>query len=82
MKINSASTSTDPKLTSIGHGQHAGASMLELEVFVLEFASVDAFAASAIAVSHVSTLTHETRDDAVESRFPVTETRLTCRRGQ
>ena len=40
--------------------------MLELKVLILELGTVDGLAASAIALSKVSTLDHELLDDSVE----------------
>lgn len=41
--------------------------MFEHKVLVVKLASVDGFAASAIVVGEVSSLTHELRDDPVEA---------------
>ena len=52
--------------TSVGHRQQVGSVVLEFEVFVVEFGSIDGLAASAVASSEVAALTHELRDDSVE----------------
>mmetsp|Transcript_9809 Transcript_9809/g.24474 ORF Transcript_9809/g.24474 Transcript_9809/m.24474 type:complete len:262 (+) Transcript_9809:106-891(+) len=57
----------------VGHGEHAGAGVLELEVLVLELRSVDGLAASAGAVGEVASLDHELRDDPVEGGVLVVE---------
>merc|ERR1719476_983324 len=51
----------------IGHGQDAGASVLEHEILVGELASIDGLAASAVASGEVASLAHEVRDDPMES---------------
>jgi len=51
----------------VGHGKDARASVLQLEVLVLELHSVDGLAASAVPGSEVSALAHEVGDDAVEA---------------
>lgn len=42
--------------TSIGHGEDTGASVLELEVLVLELVAVDGLATGAVVVSEVTSL--------------------------
>lgn len=59
--------------TSIGHGQEERSVMLQLEVFILEFSTIDGFAASAIASREIATLNHELFDDAVEERALVVQ---------
>jgi len=51
----------------VGHGKDSRASVLQLEVLILELHSVDGLAASAVPGSEVSTLAHEVGDDAVEA---------------
>lgn len=41
--------------------------MFEHKVFVVKLASVDGFAAGAVVVGEISSLTHELRDDPVEA---------------
>mmetsp|Transcript_12582 Transcript_12582/g.27172 ORF Transcript_12582/g.27172 Transcript_12582/m.27172 type:complete len:213 (-) Transcript_12582:10-648(-) len=53
---------------SVGHGQHAWASVLQLEVLVRKPGAVDGLATSAVTASEVSTLDHELRNDPVELR--------------
>jgi hypothetical protein len=50
----------------VGHGQDAGAGVLELEVLIRELGAVDGLAAGASAVGEVAALDHEVGDDAVE----------------
>jgi len=57
----------------VGHGQGAGAPVLQLEVLVTERVSVDALAAGAVVVGDVAALDHEAIDDAVEARLLVVE---------
>ena len=52
--------------TRVGHGEDAGAGVLELEVLVGELGAVDGLAAGAVVVGEVATLAHEVGDDAVE----------------
>lgn len=54
--------------TSVGHRHDAGSSVLQGEVFILEFISIDGLASSAVVVGEVTALAHEVRDDAMESR--------------
>jgi len=51
---------------SISHGQVSGSGVLQLEVLITELLTIDGFAASAVVVGEVSSLTHEVGDDAVE----------------
>ena len=53
--------------SSVSHGQDSRTGVLETEVFVIEFATVNGFAPSTIKVGEVSSLAHEVRDDTVES---------------
>merc|ERR1712035_295929 len=57
----------------IGHGEDAGASVLELEVLVLEPVTVDGLATSAVVVGEVTALAHELLNDAVERGALVAE---------
>jgi hypothetical protein len=52
---------------SVGHGEDTGASVLEVEVLVLELLAVDGLSAGAVAAGEVTTLKHELGDDAVEA---------------
>ena len=52
--------------TSVGHGEDAGAGVLEAEVFVSELFSVDGFTTTAVALGEITTLDHEGRNDTVE----------------
>ena len=52
--------------TRVGHGEHAGTGVLQLEVLVGEALAVDGLAARAVALREVSALDHEVGDDAVE----------------
>merc|ERR1719272_1480745 len=64
-------------LARVGHGEEAGARVLELEVLILELLAVDGLAAGAVAVGEVTTLDHEVLDDPVEARALVAEALLT-----
>lgn len=48
--------------------------MLQGEVFVFEFVTVDGFAASAVVVGEITSLTHEVWNDTMESGSLVSET--------
>lgn len=52
--------------TSIGHRQPTSAVVLELEVFVGEFFTIDTAATSAVTSGEISSLDHEVFDDSVE----------------
>mmetsp|Transcript_23084 Transcript_23084/g.32566 ORF Transcript_23084/g.32566 Transcript_23084/m.32566 type:complete len:203 (+) Transcript_23084:478-1086(+) len=52
--------------SSVGHGQQARGTVLQLEVFVAELAAVNRFTASTISTRKVTSLKHEPRDDAME----------------
>ncbi len=64
--------SCDEKLGSIwvgsgiGHRQKSWTGMIMLEIFVIEFLSVNGFASSSIMVREITSLKHELRDDSVE----------------
>jgi hypothetical protein len=52
-------------------------SVLQLEVFILEFESIDTLATSAIMIGEITTLAHELRNNAVKNRSFVAKTLLT-----
>jgi len=52
--------------TSVGHRQDTRASMLEGEVLVGEFLTVDGLTTSTVSASEVTTLAHELRDHTME----------------
>lgn len=54
-------------LASVGHGEEIGLGVLDLEVLICEFFSIDGLASSAVMVGEVSTLSHEVLDDSVEA---------------
>jgi len=58
---------------SVGHGQDAGALVLEGEVLVGELGAVDGLAASTIAFGEVAALDHKVLDDAMELAALVAE---------
>lgn len=62
--------------SSVGHRQRSRSGVLQCEVLVGEFLSVDRFATSSVVVGEVSTLAHEVRNDAMECRVFVTEALL------
>eukprot|EP00534_Pseudo-nitzschia_fraudulenta_P011629 CAMPEP_0201215244 /NCGR_PEP_ID=MMETSP0851-20130426/188858_1 /ASSEMBLY_ACC=CAM_ASM_000631 /TAXON_ID=183588 /ORGANISM="Pseudo-nitzschia fraudulenta, Strain WWA7" /LENGTH=251 /DNA_ID=CAMNT_0047504689 /DNA_START=202 /DNA_END=958 /DNA_ORIENTATION=- len=53
--------------SGIGHAQVHGPFVLQIEIFVLEFASVDALSSATVVHSEITTLDHEVGNDAVES---------------
>lgn len=59
--------------TSVGHGQKTLFVVLDFEVLILKLGSIDALSTSAIATGEVTTLDHETGDDAVELAALVVE---------
>lgn len=59
--------------SSIGHGQNTLASVLHLEVLIVELAAVDGFATSAVALGEVTSLNHELGNDTVEATALVVE---------
>eukprot|EP00304_Pavlova_gyrans_P012262 CAMPEP_0206056596 /NCGR_PEP_ID=MMETSP1466-20131121/42559_1 /ASSEMBLY_ACC=CAM_ASM_001126 /TAXON_ID=44452 /ORGANISM="Pavlova gyrans, Strain CCMP608" /LENGTH=341 /DNA_ID=CAMNT_0053431833 /DNA_START=89 /DNA_END=1112 /DNA_ORIENTATION=+ len=61
----------------VGHGQDAGARVLELKVLVLELLAVDGFSPRAITLGEVTPLAHEARDDSVEDGVLVPKPLLT-----
>jgi len=50
----------------IGHGENAWSGMLQGEVFVLEFHSVNGFTSSSVSCSEVTSLAHKVGDHAME----------------
>jgi len=52
--------------TSVGHGEDARASVLQLEVLISELLAIDGLATSAVAASEITTLAHEIVDDTME----------------
>jgi len=62
--------------TSVGHGEDAGAVVLELEVLILELVAVDGLSSSAVVVGEVTALAHEVGDDPVEGAALVAEALL------
>jgi len=67
--------------SSIGHAEDTGASVLELEVLVLELVAVDGLAAGPVVVGEVPPLAHEVGDDSVESRATVPKAFLSSAKG-
>ena len=59
--------------SSVGHGEDTGTGVLELEVLIIEFITVDGLAAGTVLIGEVTTLAHETGDDAVEGGLGVTK---------
>jgi len=55
-------------LSGIGHGEDAGLGVLEFEVLVIELIAINGLATSTVALGKVTTLKHEVRDNAMESR--------------
>jgi len=53
--------------TGIGHGQKTRSGVLNIEVFILEFSTIDGFTTSTVASSEITTLSHELGDDSVEN---------------
>jgi len=54
--------------SGVGHRQNTWASVLQLEVLVLELVAVDGLAPGSVVVGEVATLAHEVGDDTVERR--------------
>jgi hypothetical protein len=50
----------------VGHGEHAGSRVAQLEVLVGELGAVDGLPSGAVAAGEVAALAHEAGDDAVE----------------
>lgn len=55
-------------LARVGHAEHASLGVLQLEVLIWEFISVDGLPTSAITIGEVTALDHESLDDTVEGR--------------
>ena len=53
---------------SVGHREHTLVLVTVPEVFVRELSAIDALTASAVAVSEVTTLSHESFDNSMEGR--------------
>lgn len=59
--------------TGVRHGEDAGTGVLLHEVLVGELGAINRLAAGSVSGGEVATLTHETRDHAVEGRALVVE---------
>jgi len=68
-------------LARVGHRQNTFAGMLLNEVLVGEFVAVDRLAAGAVAIGEIASLTHESRNDAMEGRPGVSEALLARAKG-
>lgn len=66
---------------SIGHRQDTRASVLQDEVLVTEFFTIDGLATSAIVVCEITSLQHEVGDHSVEGGALVTEALLASAQG-
>lgn len=60
-------------LASIGHGQHATSSVLDLKVLIIKLGTVDGLATRAVLVLEITALRHESGDDAMENAALVAE---------
>lgn len=67
--------------TSVGHRQDSRASVLQREVLVFEFVTINRFATSAVVVGEVTALAHEIRNDSVEGATTVSKTFFTSAQG-
>jgi len=67
--------------SGVGHGQNSGSGVLQLEVLILEFVSVNRLSTSSVVVGEVATLAHEVGDDTVEGGALVAETLLAGAKG-
>lgn len=67
--------------SSIGHGQDARASVTQGEVLIGKLLAVNGLPACSIAISEVTTLTHEVGDHTVEAAALVTEALLPSAQG-
>mmetsp|Transcript_98389 Transcript_98389/g.190025 ORF Transcript_98389/g.190025 Transcript_98389/m.190025 type:complete len:210 (+) Transcript_98389:43-672(+) len=52
--------------SSVGHAEETGSGVQQVKVFILKLVTINAPAASTIEICEISTLDHETRDDAVK----------------
>eukprot|EP00538_Stauroneis_constricta_P007049 CAMPEP_0119545972 /NCGR_PEP_ID=MMETSP1352-20130426/570_1 /TAXON_ID=265584 /ORGANISM="Stauroneis constricta, Strain CCMP1120" /LENGTH=213 /DNA_ID=CAMNT_0007590611 /DNA_START=130 /DNA_END=771 /DNA_ORIENTATION=- len=52
--------------SGVGHAENSWASVLELEVFIGELSSVDGLSSGSVVVGEITSLAHESWDDAVE----------------
>lgn len=59
--------------SSVGHGQNTLASVLHLEVLVVELVAVDGLATGTVALGEVTSLDHKLGNDTVESAALVVE---------
>ena len=50
----------------VGHGQLTGLGVLQGEVLISKFLTIDGLAAGSVAASEVAALKHELRDDSME----------------
>jgi hypothetical protein len=60
----------------VGHGEQAGAGVLQLEVLIGELLAVDGLATGAVAAGEITALDHKVLDNAVEAGALVPETLL------
>jgi len=63
-------------LSGVSHTQKTGSGVLQLEVLIWKFLAVNGFATSSVSSCKVTTLAHETSDDAVKLGTFVAETLL------
>lgn len=66
---------------SVGHGQDAGAGVLQAEVLIGELVAIDGLASSAVVVGEIAALAHEVWNDAMETGSLVAETLLAGAQG-
>ena len=59
--------------SSVGHGHVTSLSVLDSEVLISEFFSIDGLSSSTVAGGEISTLSHELSNDSVESATFVVE---------
>ena len=67
--------------SGVGLGKNSWSGVLELEVLILEFVSVDGLSSSSVVVGEVTSLAHEIVDDTVERGSLVSESLLSCAQG-
>ncbi len=67
--------------SGVGHGHDTGSGVLQLEVLVVELATVDGLATGTVVVGEVTTLAHEVGDDTVEAAALVAEALLSGAEG-